>query len=312
MSDRSLQVFAPATVANVACGFDIFGFALECPGDELSVALVDQHAEVVLSKITGEKGRLPLDPAKNTAGVSVKALLVKLGIKQGVEIELHKKMPLGSGLGSSAASAAGAVFAVNKLLGNPLTVQELVPFAMEGERVACGTAHADNVAPALMGGFVLIRGYDPLDIVNIPCAIELYCAILHPHMEIRTQEARRILKKEIALGQHIVQTGNAVGLAVGLLEGDMKLISHSLKDVIIEPQRAELLPGFYDIQEAALASGALGCSFSGSGPAMFALTSSRESAQHIGDQMKKACELAGHRCDLYISKLNEEGPRIIS
>lgn len=310
MKPKEIRVFAPATVANVACGFDIFGFALDEPGDEVHVKLSDSPG-VVITQITGDGGALPHDPQKNTAGISVLKLLEHLQSHQGIEIELHKKMPLGSGLGSSAASAAGSVFAVNALLGNPLTPKELLPFAMEGERVACGSAHADNAAPALLGGFVLIRSYNPLDVVSIPCGLELYCTILHPKIEVRTELARKMLKPEISLRQHVEQTGNAAGLVLGLVQGNAELIHKCLQDVIAEPVRSMLIPGFKQIKEAALNEGALGCSISGSGPSLFALSLSLSQSKKIGEAMVSACHSQKLECDLYFSKINQTGPNIL-
>ena len=305
---KEVRVFAPATVANVACGFDIFGFALETPGDEIFVRLSDTPG-VVFKSITGDEGFLPWDPQKNTAGVVVIKLLEHLKCKQGIEIHLHKKMPLGSGLGSSAASAAGSLFAVNRLLGNPLSAKELLPFALEGERVACGSAHADNVAPGLLGGFVLIRSYNPLDVVKIPCAVPLYCTILHPHIEVRTEEARKLISREIPLEKHVQQSGNAAGLIAGLMMGDVMLIRNSLQDVIAEPVRSGLIPGFKQIKEAALAAGALGASISGSGPSLFALSLKLSDAEKVGEAMFTACP---GRSSLYVSKVNEQGPVVLS
>lgn len=307
---NELRVFAPATVANVACGFDIFGFALELPGDEVVARLCPQPG-VVLKKITGDNGLLPLDPHKNTVSVGVLALLTHLNSPQGFEIELHKKMPLGSGLGSSAASAAGGVYAVNALLGFPLASRELIPFAMQAEKAACGSAHADNVAPALLGGFVIIRSYEPLDIIQIPVNIDLYTCVIHPKIEIRTEMARAILKKEVSLHQLVMQTGNASGLIAGLLQGDALLVGRCLEDVIIEPVRSALIPGFYDIKTAALKAGALGCSLSGSGPSMFALTQDLRHAELIGLAMMAACKRNGLEADLYISPINKSGPKLL-
>lgn len=307
---NEIRVFASATVANVACGFDIFGFALDSPGDEIVVRLVHEPG-VRIMMITGDQGVLPTDPAKNTAGISAIKLLEYLKSDQGVEIELHKKMPLGSGLGSSAASAAGSVFALNALLGSPLSSKELIPFAMEGERIACGTAHADNVPPALLGGFVIIRSYQPLDIVEIPLELELYCSILHPKIEVRTEEARKMLKKEVSLNQLVRQTGNAAGLIAGLILGDHSLISRSLEDVVAEPIRSTLIPGFADIKEAALHSGALGCSISGSGPSLFALSQTKAKAENVGRAMTEACNRQGIQNTVYISSINKQGPKLL-
>lgn len=311
MISRQTRVFAPATVANVACGFDIFGFALNAPGDELFLTLTET-SKVVVTCITGDGGVLPLSPERNTAAVSAAKLLKHLGSRHGLEIEVHKKMPLGSGLGSSAASAAGSVFALNELLGRPLTARELIPFAMEGERVACGSAHADNVAPALLGGFIAVRSYHPLDILSIACPLDLYCSVLHPHIEIRTAMAREILRPDITLQAHVEQTGNAVGLAVGLMRGDAELIGKSLQDVIAEPMRAPLIPGFAAIKKSALELGALGCSISGSGPSIFALSLGISHAEKIGEAMKKACHDQGLPSHLYISPLNIQGPKVLS
>lgn len=306
--NKEIKVYSPATVANVACGFDIFGFALDAPGDELIVRLSNDPG-VRIVKITGDHDALSKEPDKNTAGVSVIKFLEFINSKQGIEIELHKKMPLGSGLGSSAASAAGSVFAANLLLGSPLSSKNLIPFAMEAERVACGSAHADNVAPAILGGFTLIRSYDPLDIVQIPINIELFCSVLHPKIEISTEYARKILKKEISLKQLVSQTANAAGLIAGLIQGDPLLIKRSLVDVVVEPIRSTLIPGFYDIQSTAMAEGALGCSISGSGPSMFALSQNKAKAEQVGLAMKKVCLAKGVACDLYISRINKQGPK---
>lgn len=308
---KNIHVFSPATVANVACGFDIFGFAIETPGDELVVKLKETPG-VILSQITGDNGRLPFNPIKNTAAVSVIKYLEYLNSKQGVEIELHKKMPLGSGLGSSAASSAGSLFAVNILMGSPLSHKELIPFAMEGERVACGTAHADNVAPALLGGFVLIRSYSPLDVMQIPSPLNFYCTIIHPRIEVPTKVSRKLLNRKITMQQHVIQTGNIAGLIFGLVQGDVDLIHRSLQDVIAEPVRSSLIPGFDRIKAAAINKGALGCSISGSGPSLFALSCDHSHAQVIGSEMMKACIDQGIEYDIYISPINYEGCKVLS
>lgn len=255
MTRDSVRVYAPATVANVACGFDVLGFALYEPGDE--VILRKNHTgkiEIIL--ITGDEGKLSRDATKNTAGVVVDSFLKHLGLRIGISIELHKKMPLGSGLGSSAASAVAALFAINELMGQPLTRMELLPFAVEAERVACGTAHADNVAPALLGGFTLVRSYDPLDVVKLPVPSELFATVVHPHIEIRTEDARSILRKSVPLKDAIAQWGNVGGLVAGLLMADYALISRSLHDQIVEPMRSLLIPNFAQVKKAAMEAGA--------------------------------------------------------
>lgn len=308
MSKESITVFAPATVANVACGFDVLGFALDHPGDEITVSFVDGPG-VSIHHIEGDEGRLPYDPERNSAGVSVRALLAALNVKQGISLKISKKMPLGSGLGSSAASAAGAVYGLNQLLGEPLPVEELVKFAMEGERAACGTAHADNVAPALLGGFVLIRSYAPLDLVRIPVNLQYHCAILKPCMEILTQESRAILGDTVPLKALVAQTGNLGGLIIGLMTDNTKLIARSMVDVIAEPHRAQLIKGYHQIKTAALHSGALGCNISGSGPSIFALCTSKNVAEKVGAAMRQACFENGVESVLYVSQINGGGVR---
>ncbi|MEK9158762.1 MAG: homoserine kinase [Patescibacteria group bacterium] len=310
MSSKSLKIFAPATVANVACGFDILGFAINEPGDEIILKLKDTP-DVTITKIIGDNGRLPLDPKKNTAGVAVLAYLKHIRSDQGVEIEIHKKMPLGSGLGSSAASAVGGVFGINELLDRPLKKEELLPFAMEGERAACGFAHADNVAPSLLGGMILIRSYEPLEIIPIPTPPNLFCALVHPDFELRTADSRKVLKKEIELKDAVIQWGNVGGLIAGLMKSDYGLIGRSLQDVVAEPRRAPLIPGFFDVKNAALKAGALGCSISGSGPSIFALSQSLETAKTVGEKMQAAFSSQQINSEIYISPINRTGVKII-
>jgi homoserine kinase len=301
-----VRVFAPATVANVASGFDVLGFALDAPGDTVTLARVPGRA-VRVASVTGDGGRLPTD-ARNTAAVAVDGFLESIGRPFGAEISLEKGMPLSSGLGSSAASAVAAVTAANILAGSPRTARDLLPFTMEAERVACGSAHADNVAPALLGGFVLIRSYEPLDVVRLPVPRGLSCAVAHPHTELRTEDARRVLKKEIRLKDAIRQWGNLAALVAALYNGDLALLGRSLQDVVAEPARSLLIPGFDGVKAAALAAGALGCSISGSGPSVFALCSSAEDARRVGAAMAAAFTEAGLESDLFLSAVNTQGP----
>ena len=307
---KKIKVFAPATVANVTCGFDVLGFAVENPGDEVELRLSNTPGVRILG-ITGDDGRLPLEAAKNTVGASIIAMLNFLKSNQGVEITLHKKMPLGSGLGSSAASAAAGAVALNLLLETKLGNQQLVEFAMEGERVACGSAHADNAAPAIFGGFTLVRSYSPLDIVAIPTPDDLYCSVIHPHIEVSTKDARMILKPTVQLSAAIQQWGNVAGLIAGLITADYPLISRSMQDVIIEPVRAILIPGFYAVKNAALAAGALGVGISGSGPSIFALNNSAETAHAVGNAMQKTFAAMRIGNEVYVSKINRDGVKII-
>jgi len=309
MSD-TIRVFATATVANVGPGFDVLGFAIHEPGDEVIVRKVSKPG-VVIRRITGDGGRLPLDPALNAATVPMLAYLKAHPCEHGFEIEVHKKMPLGSGLGSSAASSVAGVFALNQLLGEPMPRAALLPFALEGERVACGTAHADNAAACLMGGFTLVRSNDPPDIVPLSPGLELYAAVVHPHIEIRTEDSRRIMKTYVTLEKAVVQWGNVAGLAVGILTGDAELMRRSLHDVIVEPTRSVLIPGFDRVKHAALEAGALGCSISGSGPSIFALCTELLVAQQVGHQMRHAFEELGLQSDVFISEINRTGPKVI-
>jgi len=308
---KTIKAFAPATVANVSCGFDIFGFAVDAPGDEVILTLKDEPG-VVVTKITGDGGKLPKETDRNTSSVAVQAYLNGIKSNQGVSIELHKHLPLGSGMGSSAASSAAALVAINKLMGEPLTREQLLPFAMEAERVACGSAHADNVAPSLLGGFVLIRGYAPLDVTKIPVPDQLYCTLVHPHLELKTEDSRRVLKPTILLKDAITQWGNIAGLVAGLMKPDYGLISRSLKDVIAEPIRSVLIPGFDAIKDAATKAGALGCGISGSGPTIFMLSNDQSIAKKAGDIVQTEFQKLKLNSEIYVSKINEAGARIVN
>ena len=302
-----IKVFAPASVANVAAGFDILGFALERPGDEIIVRLSETPG-FRITQITGAKGKLPMEPEKNTAGFAALKLLEYLGeTGRGIEMEIHKKMPFGSGLGSSAASAAGAVMAVNELLGRPLEKRALLPFAVLGEQIADGAYHADNVAPSLIGGMVLIRSNKDLDVHRLPVPKGLYAAVVHPQVEILTKDARNVLSDTVSLQQCIEQNGNLGGLIVGLYNSDLELIGRSLNDVIIEPQRARLIPHFYEVKAAALDAGALGCSISGAGPSIFALCANSLVAETAGKAMSKVFAEAKIGNQVFISAINQEG-----
>jgi len=308
---REVSVFAPATVSNVACGFDIIGFAINEPGDVVSVRKVEKPG-VQLKNISGDSGKLPREPSKNTASIAVIELLKNLTVTDGIEIELQKNMPLGSGLGSSAASAVAAVLAANTLFDNQLSREELLPFVLEAEKVACGTAHADNATPSLLGGFILVRGYNPLDPVSLHVPDELICTVLHPVLEIQTEHARNILPDKVLLKDAVTQWGNVGGLVAGLLTNDYGLISRSLQDVIAEPVRSKLISGFSEIKKTAIDAGALGCSISGSGPSIFALSKSKSTANRVGQAMKDACDAKGIDNTIYISEVNKKGARVIS
>lgn len=306
----SIKVFAPASVSNVGPGFDILGFALNEPGDEI-VLKRSSVDKLVITKITGDNGKLPFAIEKNTASVAIQSLLDKYKINKGIEIQINKKMGLGSGLGSSAASAVGAVFAANAMLGLNLSKESLLEHALAGEYVASKAIHGDNVAPALYGGIILIRGYDPIDIIKIDSPKNLYCTIIYPDIEIKTSEARAILPKEVPLKSMISQTGNVASLIYGFATSDYDLISRSLKDIVIEPVRATLIRGYNEIKKSAIDAGALGCNISGSGPSLFALSTSEEIAKNISVATQSVVNDMGLDSATYISKINEVGPVIL-
>lgn len=307
--DTTVRIFCPATIANLSCGFDVLGLALEAAGDRMTISLSAEPG-VRITKITG--GALPLEAKKNVAGVAAMALLEAADYKGGVEIEIEKHILPGSGIGSSAASAAGAVWGLNQLLGQPFSVPELVSFAIEGEALASGAPHADNVAPALFGGITLIRGYEPLDIAQVHCPPLLHAVVLHPQIELKTSDSRSILKRTITLEQGIRQWGNVGGLITGLFREDYDLIGRSLVDVVIEPVRSLLIPGFGELREAALKAGALGFGISGSGPSVFALTRGAGSARETGEALDRAYADIGIPYRVFASAINTEGVRLWS
>ncbi len=308
---NEVQVFAPATVANVACGFDTLGFALHRPGDDIVVRFSSKPG-LTINSIKGDEGKLPLEPEKNTAGVAAMSLMEHLGVIQGIEMDIEKGIPVGSGLGSSACSAVAAAVAINELMGRPLSRKELLPFALQGEAIASGgDIHADNVGPCLLGGMVLVRSNHDLDTIQLSVPDQLYAAVVLPEMEILTTQARSILRKEIPISDAITQWGNLGGMVAGLSAGDFNLISRSLQDVIAEPYRAELIPGFYQVKQAALNAGALGCSISGAGPAMFALCQGDEIAFRVGMAMEQAFFDVGIAAKRIISRVNPLGSQRI-
>ncbi len=309
---KSVTAFAPASVANVGCGFDIMGYAVEGIGDSVTIRVQDDtdNSKIILYGLYGHL--TPADRRKNTAGVAIDAYLKAIG-KNGsnLNITLEKNMPLGSGMGSSAASSAAAVYAINHLFGNPLSTIELVPFAMEGERVACGYAHADNVAPALLGGFTLIRSYNPLDIIPVAGPDDLYSAIVHPHIELNTSDSRSVLKKEVSVENAIIQSANTAGFMVALIRGDYELMKRSMSDLLAEPYRMQLIPGFDAIKNAAMSNGAVGCGISGSGPSVFALCKGESTARLVAKVIQYEFLKIGLLNEAYVSKANAEGTRIV-
>ena len=308
---QSIHVFAPATVANVVCGFDVLGFAVNEPGDEVIMRLTDKSG-ITISKITGDNGRLPLDSAKNTVSVSVQHYLNSIGRNDiGLDIELHKKMPIGSGLGSSSASTVAGLFAIKTLLADDADPSKLLPFAMKGEEMACGYGHADNVAPALFGGFVLIRSYEPLDVIRLPHPKNLHCAIVFPDVDVPTREARQIIRKNIQMKDAVTQWGNIAGLVSGLFMNDIGLIGRSMKDILVEPVRSMLIPDFYKMRDMAMELGAVSFGISGSGPSVFAFTEDADTAHRITQKLQQHLTGLSIGSNVYVSTINDNGPRVI-
>ena len=305
---NQIKIFCPATVANLSCGFDVLGLCLEGIGDEMIIRKSEEKG-IRITKITGAD--LPLETNKNVAGVAGLAMLNHLDLEFGFEIEIHKKIKAGSGIGSSAASAAGVVVGINELLGNPLNRKELIQFAMEGEFLASGSYHADNVAPAILGGFTLVRSYDPLEVIKINSPNDLYVTIIHPHIEVKTSEARNILPKEIALKTAITQWGNLGGFISGLYTEDYALMGRCLHDVVAEPYRKNLIPEFDNIKQTALENGALGCGISGSGPSIYALSKGIQTAENVGNKMKEVYSKTGIEYAIYVSKIGDFGVKVL-
>ena len=305
---NEIKIFCPATIANISCGFDVLGLCLETIGDEMIIRKSDVKG-IKISKIVGAD--LPLETSKNVAGVAALALLEAIDYEFGFDIEIYKNIKAGSGIGSSAASAAGAVFGINELIGKPFTRKELVAFAMKGEAIASGSEHADNVAPAILGGITLVRSYTPLDIIKIESPSELYATVIHPQIELKTSEMRAVLQPMVSLKSAIVQWGNLGGLIAGFYTSDYELIGRSLHDEIVEPLRGPFIPKFDIIKKVALENGALGSGISGSGPSIFALSKGIETANRIAKAMSVVYDEMDLPYEIHVSKVNSEGVKII-
>ncbi|MGY2130657.1 homoserine kinase [Hymenobacter sp. HD11105] len=300
-----LTLYSPATVANVVCGFDVLGFALNSPYDTMHLRLSEQPSVVIVHE---DEFNLPTEPERNVAGAALLALLRAAPAGTGFEMRINKAILPGSGIGSSAASAAGAVVGANRLLGGIFSPEELVRFAMFGEEVASGAQHADNIAPAIYGGVTLIRSAEPLDIVPLS-APPLHVTVVHPQIEIRTADARQILKQQVPLKAAIQQWGNVAGLVAGLLKSDYKLIGRSLEDVIVEPVRSILIPGFAAVKACSLEAGALGGGISGSGPSIFMLSETEATAQAVAAAMRAVYEQLDVDFHIHVSTINPTGVR---
>ncbi len=304
---KKITIHAPATVANLVCGFDILGLALNEPFDVMELTLTEEPKLVIQN---ADHYGLPTDPLKNVAGVALLSLMETLPNPVGFEMTIEKRIKPGSGIGSSAASAAGAVAAANILLNNLYSPDDLIQFAMNGEKLASGVKHADNIAPCLRGGITLVRSIYPLDIISIPPP-PMYVTIVHPQIEVRTSDARQILKKQIFLKDAIRQWGNIAGLVTGLLRSDYELIGRSLEDVIIEPIRSILIPAFAEVKKQSLEAGALGGGISGSGPSIFMLSKEKHTALAIEKEMSSIYDRLGIENSTYVTTINEQGIKII-
>lgn len=306
---NEIKIFSPATVANVACGFDVLGFCLDSVGDEMVIRKVAKKG-IFITKIEGGFD-LPYETELNVAGVSALAMYEATKPDCGFEIEINKKIKPGSGIGSSAASAVGSVFGMNELLGRPYTKTQLTEFAIKGEALASKCEHADNLAPALFGGFTLVKSISPLEILEIPSPDDLYATIIHPQIEIKTSEARAILPKEVTLSNAITQWANLGSLIHALHTSDYGLIEKSLHDVIVEPYRSQLIPHYNEVKTAVLKAGALGAGISGSGPSIFTLNKGIETAQKVAVSMKNVYSKTNIDFDIHITKINTDGIKIL-
>lgn len=304
---KKIKIKVPATVANLVCGFDILGMAIHEPYDEMELKLLDKPEIIIRHE---DQFGLPENPSENVAGVVLQNMMQELNLTTGFEVTIRKHIKPGSGLGSSAASAAGAAFGANALLGNILSDEELVHFAMFGEELASGVRHADNIAPCIYGGITLVKSSSPVDIIPLRSP-NLYAAAVHPQVEVKTSDARQILKKNILLKDAVEQWGNIAGLVAGILKNDISLIGRSLNDVIIEPVRSILIPKFEEIKTKSMEAGALGGGISGSGPSIFMLAEEKETAEKIAQLMKSVYDEIGIMSFVYVSKINPSGIEIV-
>ena len=308
---KEIELFAPATIANVSCGFDVLGCCLDSIGDRMVIRRIPDKG-IRIKSIRG--GDLPLDPDKNVVGAAIKALIEAMDSPPefGFELEITKGIKPGSGIGSSAASSAGAVYRANILLGSPFSPKEMIPFAAEGERLACGSPIADNVAPALLGGFTLVQTETPIKVLELPVIDGLHATVIHPQIEIRTEDSRAVLPEVIAMGSAIRQWANLGALVHALHTADVELFASSLQDHVVEKHRSKLIPKYAEVKRAALEAGALGCGISGSGPSIFAFSKDHESAVLVKNSIEKAYRKTNIPFHLYTSAINVEGIKILN
>lgn len=308
MIKNEIKIFSPATVANVSCGFDVLGFCLDTIGDEMIVRKTKQKG-ITITKIKGFE--LPLDPRKNVAGVSALAMIADAQPDFGFEMEIYKNIKPGSGIGSSSASAAGSVFAINELLGRPYNKTQVTDFAMKGEAIASGSEHADNLAPGVFGGFTLVKSTHPLEVLQLPTPKDIFATIIHPLIEIKTSDARAILPETFPLKNAITQWANLGSFVHALHTSDYDLLKRALQDVIVEPHRSQLIPYFTEVKAAALDNGALGASISGAGPSVFALSKGLDQAKKVEHAMREVYSKTHIAFETHVSRINTEGIRVL-
>jgi|TARA_B100000768_G_scaffold44303_1_gene43050 homoserine kinase len=305
---KEIKVFSPASIANLSCGYDILGVCLDNVGDEITVKKTRKKG-ITIKKVTGEK--LSTDISINVAGVSASALLNETKVDCGFEIEIHKGIKPGSGIGSSAASSAGSVYAINKLIGEPYTNKELIKFAMCGEMAASDSKHADNVAAILLGGFTFVRNSIENDYFKLNTPPEIVFTVIHPKIVLKTKDSRAVVTKQVSMKDMIEQSANLGAFVSGLYTENYNLIGRSIKDIIIEPLRSVLIPKFQEIKSASISTGALGCGISGSGPSVFAMSKGLTTAKNVGNSMKKIYDSLDLDYDVHISFVNDKGIKII-
>ena len=306
---KRIRVFAPASISNLGCGFDIMGMVMDAAGDVLSMEIADGSGLEIENRSGVD---LPSDIEQNVVTPAIRAMLSEYGKDMRVKVTVESKIWPGSGIGSSAASSSAAVFALNELLGRPFTTEELVRFAMEGERlISGGAAHADNVAPSLLGGVILIRSYEPLDLIRLPVPDGFHCSVVHPRIMVSTRMAREVMPKNISVRDAVLQWGNVGGLVAGLALGDVRLAGRSMVDVVAEPARRGFIPGFDELREKVLAAGALAMNISGSGPSVFALSEDHVAAERVGDIMKDHFTNLDIESNVYVCLVSERGARVI-
>ena len=307
---KRIKVFAPASIANLGCGFDVMGMALDEVGDVLEMSLDEEGSGISIVNDTDVP--LPASIEDNVVTPVIRKFFEMTGRSGRVDVRIVKKIYPGSGIGSSAASSAAAAFGINELFGAPLSEEDVVVCAMEGENLASGGYHADNAAPAVMGGITLIRGYEPLDIIKLPVPGNLYCPVIHPHLMVSTKEARSILPKEIPMHTAVTQWGNVGGLVAGLCTGNIELVGRAMRDAVAEPYRKGFIPGFDELRAKLLGAGALAMNISGSGPSVFALANRSDIAQRVGSIMERHFAQQGILSETYVVKVSNKGARLIA